>query len=101
MLFEWDEEKDKKNIQVHNISFDVASDIFYDPYCIQKIDTRFDYDEERWQAIGAGVNGVTILLVAYTYRDDENNEIIRLISARRATTKEKKEYENRKKKGRW
>lgn len=90
--FEWDENKNKLNKLNHKVTFQQASQIFSDPFCIKRIDDRFDYGEERWQAIGS-FQGVVVLLVAYTHRDDNDVEIIRLISARKANKTEREEYE--------
>jgi uncharacterized DUF497 family protein len=49
--------------------------------------------EQRWQTIGT-VGGVVLLIVAHTYRDDGDDEVIRIISARKATRKERRDYEN-------
>ena len=91
--FEWDENKNQLNKRNHKVSFQQAMQIFSDPFCIKRIDDRFDYDEERWQAIGS-VQGVVILLVAYTHRDEDDTEILRLISARKANKSEREEYES-------
>lgn len=90
--FEWDENKNKLNKVNHKVTFQQATQIFSDPFCLKRIDDRFDYGEERWQAIGS-VQGVIVLLVAYTHRDDNDVEIIRLISARKVNKAEREEYE--------
>ncbi len=92
--FEWDDNKNQKNIKVHNISFEEATAIFYDENCIIDLDTRFDYYESRYQAIGK-VNNALVLLVAHTYRDRDGEEVIRLISARPANKQEKQLYDYR------
>lgn len=100
MFFEWNDVKNKHNIQKHHISFVEAVGVFFDPFCLRKIDTRFsdiDY-EERWQALGT-VNGVTVILIAYTHRDSDNEEVIRIISARKANKLEKRAYEHSKTRG--
>ena len=66
--------------------------MFDDPFHISKQDRCTD-GEERWQTLGS-VGGVSIiLLVAHTINDEEGNETIRIISARKATKYEKKQYE--------
>lgn len=83
--FEWDEEKNKKNIKKHGISFEQAITVFLDPNVLTVPDPYSD--EDRWDAIGfVG----TILFVVYTERKDN---IIRIISARKATKEEIHEYE--------
>ena len=74
----------------HKVGFEVAVQVFNDPSAVS-IQDRIESNEERWKTIGK-VNGVTILSVAHTVRLDET-EIIRIISARKATYSEKKYYE--------
>ncbi len=92
MRFEWDERKNRANIEKHQISFDEAKDIFEDPLHIAKLDCRFSYFEERWITIGS-TKSDKILVVANIFFDDNGEEIIRIISARKATQKEKDFYE--------
>jgi uncharacterized DUF497 family protein len=89
-VFEWDEQKAKLNLCKHKVGFEVAVQVFNDPSAVS-IQDRIESNEERWKTIGK-VNGVTILSVAHTLRLDET-EIIRIISARKATYSEKKYYE--------
>jgi uncharacterized DUF497 family protein len=92
LRFEWDERKNRANIEKHQISFDEAKDIFEDPLHIAKLDCRFSYFEERWITIGSAKSD-KILVVANIFFDDNGEEIIRIISARKATQKEKDFYE--------
>jgi uncharacterized DUF497 family protein len=97
ILFEWDEAKAHSNEREHGVNFEDAMLVFSDPYAFVEQD-RIEGDELRWQAI-ALVGGVVILLVAHTVRQQGRDEIIRIISARRAERKERRRYdENRKKK---
>ena len=92
MKFEWNDEKNKINCEKHNVSFEEAKEVFLDPMHISKLDYRFDYFEERWITIGAtGKN--KILIVANIFFDDNGEEIIRIISARKANQKERIFYE--------
>ena len=84
--FELDEEKNRINIERHSISFDFASLIFCSPH-LCKVDDRHDYGETRWQAIGS-VSDI-ILHVTYTERGTR----IRLISARKASKKERSAFD--------
>jgi uncharacterized protein len=86
----WDEAKSRSNQRKHGISFDTASLVFLDPLHLSRQD-RIVEAEERWQTIGM-VNGVLLVLVAYTVVD-EKQEVIRIISARRVTRQERMEYE--------
>lgn len=93
MQFEWDENKNILNNQKHNISFEEAVEVFHDPLHISLLDKRFSYFEERWVTLGATKNRA-ILVVANLFYTDEGEEIIRLVSARYATAKERQQYEN-------
>ena len=86
-MFEWDQNKNAKNIKKHGISFDEAALIFDDPMFITVIDEEHSIDEERYITIGLSTDG-KLLLVAHTDRQGK----IRLISARKATKKEEKFY---------
>ena len=86
MQFEWDEKKNKLNYEKHGIYFDEAKEIFSSFVLINK-DTRFDYGEARFIAIGE-LSGVLVIVVIYTNR----NENIRIISARKASNKEREKY---------
>jgi uncharacterized DUF497 family protein len=85
MAFEWDEEKAAENLAKHGIPFEYATRVFDDPYHIEAEDPGF-YDEIRYYAIGMVEN--FLLFVAFTYRQDH----IRLISARKATPRERRHY---------
>lgn len=83
----WDPEKAKTNLRKHRIRFSDAEPVFFDPMTL----TREDDDSEGEQRfVSIGLDAVNrILVVVYTYRGAD----IRLISARRATSKERKYYE--------
>jgi uncharacterized DUF497 family protein len=66
--------------------------VFEDPYALFEQDRTGETGELRWQALGL-VGDVTVLLVAHTVREESADEVIRLISARRATRKERNRYE--------
>jgi len=87
MTFEYDPKKAQANQQKHGISFADAESVFFDPLAIHDIDPD-SIDEERFIAIGMGSLGL-LFVVVYTMRGD----VIRLISARRATRQEIKVYE--------
>jgi hypothetical protein len=65
--------------------------VFEDPLAVSVPD-RVVGGEERWQTLG-WVGGVVVLLVAHTYRYEEDDEVIRVISARKATRRERRMYE--------
>lgn len=84
-FFEWDEQKRISNLRKHEVDFVKASRIF-DNYTLEYEDSRYDYSEERYIAIGQVDSEV--LFVVYTVRGDA----IRLISARKATKNERRNY---------
>ena len=92
MKFEWNKEKSLRNFQKHGISFEEAKEVFKDPFHISKLDHRFDYLEERWITLGS-TSKDKILVVANMFFDENGEEIIRIISARKANQKERKFYE--------
>lgn len=96
LRFAWDERKNRANWKKHDgIVFEEAVQVFHDPFRLT-VQDRIEGYEERWQTIGV-VRGVTVLLVAHTLTEaDEDGrpvEIVHIISARRATPKERKRYE--------
>lgn len=91
MRFVWDEKKSRLNRAKHKISFETAALIFEDPYSVSRFD-RIQDGEERWQTMGVA-EGVTVLLVAHIGYEKEGEEVIRIISARKATPHERNIYE--------
>jgi uncharacterized DUF497 family protein len=88
--YEWDEAKNEINRRKHLIGFETAMLVFDDPNCLEFVE-RIEGGEERWHAIGA-VMGTILLTVVHTYRNEGAEEVIRVISARRATPHERKMY---------
>ena len=89
MKFEWDEQKNQSNIEKHGIAFVTATIVFDDPNRIEYYDMEHSsYEEDRYITIGMVGDFVSILTVVYTDR----KEVIRIISARRATKEEEKAY---------
>ena len=94
--FEWDELKAKSNARKHGVRFEDAMLVFADPYALVEQD-RLEGGELRWQTLGLA-GDIVLLLVAHAVRNEQEGEIIRIISARKAVRKERKRYdENRKK----
>lgn len=87
MQFEWDEAKNLANIQKHEIDF-VDVPAVFDQSMLVELDSRFDYGEERWFGIGFLGNGVAVVVWAQRQQD-----VIRIISARRANRNERKRLE--------
>lgn len=86
LKFEWNKSKAKDNFTKHGISFELAERVFDDPFAVEFLDDREDYDEERFVILG--IVDRQILFVAYAERKDA----VRIISARRATKYEQKIY---------
>ncbi len=86
LKFEWNKSKAKENYAKHGVSFELAEKVFKDPFAVEFLDDRQDYGEERFIVIGM-VDG-DILYVVYTERKD----VIRIVSARRATKREQKTW---------
>ncbi len=91
MWFEWDEDKSRQNLQKHRVRFDAALLVFEDPYAITLRDATFD-SEERWITIGA-IGAGSVLIVVHTHFERAGEEVIRIVSARRAESHERKTYE--------
>lgn len=91
MEFTWDSAKARRNLAKHGISFDLARRVWDDPQHVLVPD-RFEDGEHRWHAIGL-VGAVSIILVVHIYPDDEDDERVRIIGARKATRREKTCYE--------
>jgi hypothetical protein len=91
LLFEWDPVKARTNQRKHGVTFEDAIHVFLDP-CSLSWQDRVEGGELRWQTIGLA-GGAPLLFVAHTSVERGDDEIIRLISARRATRKERTRYE--------
>ncbi len=88
MKFEWDQNKADANLSKHGVSFDEAITVFDDPLCLDFFDPDHSYYEYRYIIIGQSSDN-RLLLVSYT----EHGESVRIISAREATRRERKDYE--------
>ena len=89
MDFEWDDAKAEANEQKHGVSFAEAMTVFADPLSLTGFDPDHSHDQDRYITIGASVGG-QLLLVSHTDRGDR----IRIISARTANRREKRDYED-------
>lgn len=89
--FEWDADKAASNLRKHGVSFETAMRAFADPLALTQQD-RIEGAEQRWRTLGL-VEGWLLLLVARTVWDEDDGEVIRIISARRAEPKERRCYE--------
>jgi uncharacterized DUF497 family protein len=93
MKLDWDPDKDKLNWKKHKISFEEAAKVFDDPLQVNLLDHRIDANEERWITMGQIFDRI-IVVVAHTVMNSHGEELIRIISARQATARERRQYEN-------
>ncbi len=85
MRFEWDEEKSQANQKKHSVTFEEAQSVFFDENALLFDDPDHSEEEQRYLLLGFSVR-IRVLLVVHCVREKE--DVIRLISARRATRKE-------------
>jgi uncharacterized DUF497 family protein len=91
MRFDWDEQKNRENRRRHRVSFEIATEVFSDPFCLTIEDQTVDGEERLW-TLGS-LENLTILVVVHSTRNEEDEEVIRIISARKATPRERAFYE--------
>lgn len=90
--FEWDDNKNRINQDKHSISFEEAQTVFYDDDALLKADPDHSEEEDRFLLLGFSAEA-NMLVVVHCYRADDS--VIRIISARKATKTERKQYESR------
>jgi uncharacterized protein len=88
MEFEWDQNKAETNLRKHRISFEDAARVFLDANRIETLDGREAYGEDRWKTVG--LVEPALLAVVYTIRGSD--DVIRIISARKADSHERAKY---------
>jgi uncharacterized DUF497 family protein len=98
--YEWDERKNRSNQRKHGgTSFEMAALVFEDEHCLVRRDRIDENGQQRWHAIGAAQieDGVrAVLLVVHAYKEDSyGEEIIRIISARKAKKHEVRRYQEK------
>jgi uncharacterized protein len=91
MRVEWDEQKNRQNRRKYAVSFELAQEVFSDPICLT-IPDRIVAGEERFWTVGA-IENLVVLVVVHTFSEVEGEEAIRVISARKATQRERRFYE--------
>jgi uncharacterized DUF497 family protein len=89
--FEWDDNKNLSNYRKHGLTFDTAAKVFDDPDFVMLRDREVD-SEERWQTVGH-VGDVMLVVVVHTIRDEEDDEVVRIISARHVDAHERRRYD--------
>ncbi len=92
MKFEWDEKKNKANYIKHRVRFEEACYVFSDTYALNKFDEKHSAYEDRWIMLGRSPLSNKILIIIHTYTHNTEYEIVKIISARKATSKEKQIY---------
>ena len=90
-MFEWDPRKATANAAKHGVTFDDAVTVFLDPNALDGPDAQHSAAESRFRRLGRSADG-RVLIVAYTLRRDGDAEAIRIISARRASRRERAAY---------
>lgn len=91
--FDWDDEKAAINLKKHQIDFNEAMTVLLDPLAMTGYDTEHSDDEDRWVTLGCSIQG-TLLLVIHTFTGTSpNSALVRIISARPATKRERMQYE--------
>lgn len=92
--FAWDDAKAESNLRKHGVDFMDAMSVVLDPLAMTRFDPEHSDDEERWVSLGRAANGL-LLLVVHTFSSIEPNmALVRLISARPATRREREQYEH-------
>lgn len=93
--FEWDPVKALQNLKKHRVAFERAATIFLDPHALSEFDEAASGIEDRWITMGMDRTGV-LLVVCHTFREESATSArIRLISARKPTKNEAKQYERK------
>jgi len=90
LQFDWDDDKSRRNRKKHGVSFEEAKSVFYDEYARQFFDDEHPSDEDRFIMLGVS-NRSRVLVVCHCER--RGGDIIRIISARKATARERQFYE--------
>ena len=89
MIYEWDPAKAAANLRKHRVTFDEAATVFSDELALFMDDPEHSHDEDRFVLMGVS-SSVRLLVVVHAYR--ENDETVRIISARRANSRERSQY---------
>jgi len=89
LRFEWDPNKDRENRRKHGISFDEAQTVFFDDRAVEFFDDEHSASEQRFLLLGLSAK-LRILMICHCLR--EGGDVIRIISARRATQTEQQQY---------
>jgi uncharacterized DUF497 family protein len=88
LRFEWDDQKAVENLAKHGVSFGEATEVFYDPNAVEFEDTKHSFDETRFVIIGHSTSRMLYVVFA-----ERHTNVIRIVSARPPTPRERKLYE--------
>jgi len=89
LLFEWNQHKAQRNVVEHDVTFEEARSVFYDQYAVQFYDNEHSLGENRFLILGLSIK-LRLLMICHSVNDSA--EIIRIISARKATRSESSFY---------
>lgn len=90
LAFEWNDEKSKANFKKHGIWFEEARTVWSDPHAIEFFDSDHSANEDRFIRVGTSSRHKTLLIV---FSEKHGGEVIRIVSARKLTNGERKQYE--------
>lgn len=93
--FEWNTVKARQNAKRHRVTFERAATVFLDPNALSLFDEQHSEDEDRWITLGLDRTG-TLVVISHTFREETEMSVrVRLISARKATRTEAKQYDRK------
>ena len=92
--FEWDDAKAASNLAKHDVDFMDAMTVLLDPLALTRFDDEHSDEEERWVSVGRAANDQLMLVIHTFSATGPNSALVRLISARLATRREREQYEN-------
>jgi uncharacterized protein len=90
--FDWDPKKEASNRTKHGVAFELAMTVFRDPQAATILDTEHSDDEERWITMGESANETLIVVVHTWVHMSADHALVRIISARRPTRHEARQY---------
>jgi uncharacterized protein len=92
-IFKWDPVKARGNVRKHGVTFERAASVLADPRALTIFDERHSSDEDRWITLGLDKTGM-LLVVSHTFIEEaRKTAVLRIISARKATNNEAKQYQ--------
>ena len=92
--FDWDRAKAASNLRKHKVDFELAAPVILDRCSESVLDEDQGAFEERWVTMGVDQEGQLLVICHTITEEDENDELVRIISARRATPRERRQYKS-------